>query len=150
MADEVVFTAQVGPWVCVKKFKAEANTRKIDVARGLASVHDSMDRKIWECLKEDFPTDELDKLAYEIAGAEYDEKKKDWFVRGRKSEEQIAAALAKLSSPSTTKRINVDTKNGMEIAKAYLSRKVLDLLGFRLELDPAVVDKYIGEKAKRG
>jgi hypothetical protein len=146
--DEVVFSAQVGPWVCIKKQKVEPDTKKIEIARMLASIHDSMDKKVWHFLGEDFRLEELDKIAYEITGAQFDEKKKEWVVRGRTTEQQIAEALAKLNSPATTRQMNVGSARGKEIAKSYLTRKVLDLLGFRLELDPKAVDKYLGEKAK--
>jgi len=150
--DEVNFSAQVGSWVCRKKGKLEADSKKVEVSRILASVHESMDRKIWDFLREDFPLEELDKIAYEIAGAVYNEKKKDWLVEGKVTEERLAEALAKLNSPATTRRINdvlaTKTKNGVEIAKSYLSRKVIDLLGIRIELDPGIVEKYIKEKSQ--
>jgi len=152
MTDEILFSAQVGSWVCIKKGKLEADAKKVEVSRILASVHESMDRKIWDFLKEDFPLEELDKIAYEITGAAYNEKKKDWLVEGKVKEERLSQALAKLSSPTTSRRINdvltTKTKNGPEIAKSYLSRKVIDLLGIRIELDPSIVEKYIKERAK--
>lgn len=150
---EILFSAEVKPWLCIKKQKIEEGTEKIEVSRALASIHNSMDRKIWEYLKDEFPLDELDKIAYDISGAQYYEKKKKYMVKGRLSEAQIATAMAKLSNPSTTKKINEvipKTKNGLEIAKSYISRKVLDLLGFRLELDPKIVEKYVNEKKKLG
>lgn len=152
MTNEVNFSAQVGSWVCIKKGKVEDNASKVEVSRILASVHESMDRKIWDFLKDDFPLEELDKIAYEVTGAAYNEKKKDWRVEGKVTEERLAMALAKLSSPATTRRINealtIKSKNGPEIAKSYLSRKVIDLLGIRIELDPSVVEKYIKEKSQ--
>ena len=148
MAGKIEFFAEVKPWVCIKKGEIAEGAPKIDVSRTLASIHDSMDRKIWEYLKDDFDLEAIDKVAYEITGAEYNEKKKQWMLKGRKSEAQISSALAKLNSPTTTSKLNVKTKNGKEIAKAYLTRKVLDLLGFRVELDPKIVDRYIEEKSK--
>jgi len=152
MTDEIVFSAQVGSWVCIKKGKLEADSKKVEASRILASVHESMDRKIWDFLREDFPLEELDKIAYEVTGAAYNEKKKDWLVEGKVTEERLAEALAKLNSPATTRRINdvlaTKTKNGVEIAKSYLSRKVIDLLGIRIELDPGIVEKYIKEKSQ--
>lgn len=150
--DEIIFSAQVGSWICIKKQKIEPDTPKLEVARILASIHDSMNRKTWEFLKDDFPLDELDKIAYEITGATFDEKKKEWSVKGRVTEAQLAECLAKLNNPSTGRRINEllnpPTKNGPEIAKSYLSRKVIDLLGIRIELDPTTVEKYIKEKTQ--
>ena len=150
--DEIVFSAQAGNWVCIKKEKPEPGAKKIELSRILASIHDSMDRKIWDFLREDFPLEELDKIAYEITGAAYNEKKKEWLVEGKATEERLSQALAKLNSPATSRRINevlaTKSKNGPEIAKSYLSRKVIDLLGIRIELDPSVVEKYIKEKSQ--
>lgn len=148
--DEIQFLAQVGSWVCVKKHKVENGAKQIEVARALASIHDSMNRKIWDFIKDDFNLEELDKLAYEITDAKFDEKKKEWLVKGRVSEPQLAEALSKLNNPTITRRISATTPNGREIAKSYLTRRVLDLLGFRIELDPKAVDKYLEEKAKLG
>ena len=151
MTDEIVFSAQAGNWVCIKKQKVEPDTKKVEIARVLASIHESMDRKIWEYLKDDFPLEELDKIAYEITGAVYNEKKKDWLVEGRVGEQKLSEALAKLNNPTIGRRINdalaSKTKNGPEIAKSYLSRKVIDLLGIRIELDLSIVEKYIKEKS---
>ena len=152
MTDEILFSAQVGNWVCIKKGKVEDNGKKIEASRVLASIHESMDRKIWEFLKDDFPLEELDKIAYEITGAVYNEKKKDWLVEGRATEQKLSQALAKLNNPGVGRRVNEllkpTTKNGPEIAKSYLSRKVIDLLGLRIELDPGIVEKYIKEKSQ--
>lgn len=150
MSDEIVFSAKVGPWICIKKQKIEQDIKNVEVSRTLASIHESMDRKIWEFLKQDFDLESLDRIAYEITGAVFDEKKKEWFLKGRISEQQITEALTKLRSPSTTKKITEQTKSGKEIAKAYLTRKVLELLGFNIELNPKTVDKYLEEKQKLG
>ena len=151
---EINFTAEYGSRVCVKRQKIEPNTKKIEVSRALASIHDSMDRKIWEYLGEDFPLEQLDKIAYEISGAQFDAKKKEWMVRGKVSETQLSSILAKLNNPGMSKKINEvlnpKTSKGLEISKAYITRRVLDLLGFRIELDPKTVDKYLDEKAKSG
>jgi hypothetical protein len=152
MTDEIVFSANVGSWVCIKKGNPGPGAKKVEISRILASIHDSMDRKIWDFLKDDFPLEELDKIAYEITGAAYNEKKKEWLVEGKATEERLSQALAKLNSPATSRRINevlaTKSKNGPEIAKSYLSRKVIDLLGIRIELDPSVVEKYIKEKSQ--
>ncbi|MEM0372469.1 MAG: DUF2666 family protein [archaeon] len=149
MADEIRFEANIGNWVCVKKHKSEAGEMKIELARALASIHDSMDRKVWEYLGEEFPLEDLNKVAYEITGATYNEKKKTWEVKGRKTDAQIGEALAKCSSLTSLKNVKLpENKQAPEIAKAYLTRKVLGLLGVRMELDPETVQKYIDEKTK--
>ena len=149
MEDHVLFDAQVGKWICIKKGKIDKDTADIEVSRVLASIHDSMDRKIWEYLGKEINLKELDEIAYEITGAQFDKKKKKYLVKGRKSEAQIAEALAKCNSPSTTKKMTKSpNKHYKEIAKSYLTRKVLDLLGVRMELDPKLVEKFVETKSK--
>lgn len=145
---EIIFDAKFGDWVCIKKQKVEDGAPKIEAARILASIMDTIGRKSLDFLKDDFPLAELDKAAYEIAGAQFDEKKKDWIVKNKNIEE----SLAKLNNPSTSRKIsevlNPKTKNGPEIAKTYVAIKTFDLLGFRISLDPKVIEKYIEEKSK--
>ncbi len=148
MKGEIRFEAEVGKWICIKKEKIDEDTKPIEISRLLASIHDSLDRKIWEYLKEDIKKEQLDKIAYEITEAEYDEKKKQWKVKGKITEEKITKALAKLNSPSTSKKIEVKDKHLKELAKAYLTRKVLELLGFKIEADPKLIDKYLENQRK--
>ncbi len=147
--DYIIFDAKVGKWISIKKIKIKPDTEKADVARLLASIHDSMHRKIWDFLSEEVNLKELDEIAYEITGAQFDKKKKTYVVKGRKSEAQIAEALAKCNSPSTTKKITKSpNKYYLEIAKTYLTRKVIDLLGVRIEIDPKTIEKYMEQKSK--
>ncbi len=147
--DEVRFEANIRGWVAIKKMKIDEDTPLIEASRILASIHDSLDRKIWEYLKEEIPTEKIDKKAYELTGATYDEKKKQWTVKGRKTEQQIAQVLAKCNSATALKGIKLpEVKQAKEIAKSYLTRKCLDLMGVRIELDPKLVEKYIEAKSK--
>ena len=150
MEGKIVFDAKVGTWICIKKQKIEEDIDGMDIARALASIHDSMDRKIWEFVGKEIKLEDLDIIAYEITGALFNKKKKRWEVKGRKSEAQILKALEDLNSQETIKKIGINNKEHakLEIAKTYLNRKVLDLLSFRLELDPKIAEKYIEEKAK--
>jgi len=145
--DHVNFDAKIGKWISIKKIKIKPDTEKAEVSRILASIHDSMHRKIWDFLTEEINLEELNKIAYEITGAQFDKKKKTYLVKGRKSEAQIAEALAKCNSPSTTKKITKSpNKYYLEIAKTYLTRKVIDLLGVRIEIDPKIIEKYMEQK----
>ena len=147
--EHVIFDAKVGKWVSIKKIKIKPDTEKPEVARILASIHDSMHRKIWDYLSNEINLKELDEIAYGITGAQFDKKKKEYIVKGRKSEAQIAEALAKCNSPSTTKKITKSpNKYYLEIAKTYLTRKVIDLLGVRIEIDPKIIEKYMEQKTK--
>lgn len=137
--DEVSFIAQVGNWVVIKKQKVEKDTKKMEVARILASIRSTMDKKIWDFMRDDIDLPKLDALAQEIAGE-----------KGKVSEEKMAGVLAKLNSPGTGKRIGelTQTKNGKEIAKMYLTNKVLELANLRIHADADIIQKYIDEKAK--
>lgn len=137
--DEVSFIAQVGNWVVIKKQKIEKDTKKIEVARILASIRSTMEKKIWDFLGDDFDLAKLDALATEIVGE-----------KGKISEERMAGMLAKLNSPATGKRIGelAQTKSAREIAKMYLTNRVLELANLRISADPEVIEKYIGEKGK--
>ncbi len=150
MEGKIIFDAKVGAWVCIKKQKIDEGIDGMDVARALASIHDSMDRKIWEFVGKEIELENLDTIAYEITGAQFNKKKKRWELKGRKSEAQFLKALEVLNSQETIKKMNINNKEHakLEIAKAYLNRKVLDLLSFRLELNPKIAEKYIEEKAK--
>ena len=77
---QIRFEAEAGKWICVKKAKVDENTEDIEVARALASIHNSMDRKIWEFLGKEIDLGKLNKLAYEITGAVYNEKKKTFHI----------------------------------------------------------------------
>lgn len=148
----ILFDAEVGNWVCIKKQAMNTDTENMDIARILASIHDSMHRKIWEFAGKEIDLESVDRIAYGITGAKYNQKKKRWELKGRKSEAQILENLVKLNSDGTLKQINAIEKDAKKagIAKDYLTRRVLDLLGFRLELDPKLAESYIDEKAKIG
>lgn len=137
--DEVSFIAQVGNWVVIKKQKVEPGTKKMEVARILASIRSTMDKKIWDFMRDDFDLAKLDGLAQEIVGE-----------KGKISEERMAGILAKLGSPGTGKRIGelTQTKNGKEIAKMYLTNRVLELANLRIHADPDIIQKYVDEKEK--
>lgn len=151
---DINFTAEVGNWIVVKKLKVDSNAPKIEVSRSLASIQQTIGKKMWDFMCDELPIHEYDKIAYGVSGAQYDEKKKDWLIKGKVSEQQMATALVKLSNPSITKQINEVTKNktktGVELAKSYITVKVLDLLGVRISVDPKLIEKYVTEKAKLG
>lgn len=144
MTDKIEFFAQYDKWVAVKKLKIEDH-EPIDVARFLASVHDTLDRKMWEFIGDEIPLDALDGIAYELTGAT--QKGKKWVV-GRKSEDEVNAILASIKSPSTTRKLGEHVKNKelKKLAKIYLTRRVFELLGVALEPDPKLIEKYIGKK----
>ncbi|MCD6414662.1 MAG: DUF2666 family protein [Candidatus Diapherotrites archaeon] len=144
MTDQIEFFAQYGKWVAVKKLKIE-NQSKAEVARFLASVHESIDRKMWEFLDEDIPLGALDEIAVEITGAT--RKGKKW-VTPRLNEERTIEIMARLRSTGTTRKIkqHVKSKELVELAKIYLTRRALEMIGVNLEPDPKVIEKYTTKK----
>jgi len=145
--DKIEFFAQAGKWVVVKKLKVEPNTEPMWIARFLISVHETMDRKIWGFMAKDFDLEALDAIAGELCGAE--KGKKGWKLKGRLSEDRMNEILAKLKSVSVSKQINnvVPTKKGRVIAKSYVTRKTIDIMGFPLYPDTKDIEKYLNEKA---
>jgi hypothetical protein len=146
--DHIEFYGKIGKWVAVKKLKMDENTEPLEVVRFLASVHDSTDRKIWEFLGKEIDLEALDKIAYGITEATYNEKKKEWRVAGRISEEKLNKIMARLKNSGRLLENIAPTKNGNELAKVYLTRMVFDLIGMRIEVDPKIAEKYQKDKAK--
>jgi hypothetical protein len=142
---KIEFFANDGKWIAVKKMSIKDSHKKADVARFLASVHESLDRKMWEYLGDEMPLDALDEIAFELTGAQ--KKGKKWKV-GRKSQDEINEILVQLKSPSTTKKIkeHVKRKEMVELAKTYLARRVFELLGVQLEPDPKLIEKHLKNK----
>jgi len=153
MTEECIqFSAKVKNWVCVKKGKTDANTPAVEVSRILASIINSIDKKTWDFLKEDFDLQNLNEIAYEITGAVPINKKGLMGLKGRVSEQKISECLAKINSPATTKKFstkNIETKSGKEVCKAYLTFKIMDLLKIRTSLDPKLIEKFEEEKYKK-
>lgn len=144
MADQIEFFAQYGKWIAVKKMKIE-NQPKVEVARFLASVHESIDRKMWEFLGDEMPLNALDEIAVEITGAT--KKGKKWVVP-RLNEEKTIEIMAKLRSPGTSRKVNqlVKGKELSELAKIYLTRRVLEMIGIPIEPSSKTIEKYINKK----
>ena len=111
--EKIQFRAKKGKWFVVKKMDIDENTEDIEVARLLNSIDETINKKIIEFLP--FDVKKLEEIADEI----YQKKK------GRVKEEDIANALAKLKSPSTTRKLNsiTESKEGKEILKIILKSK---------------------------
>jgi hypothetical protein len=135
--EKIQFRAKKGKWFVVKKMDIDENTEDIEVARLLNSIDETINKKIIEFLP--FDVKKLEEIADEI----YQKKK------GRVKEEDIANALAKLKSPSTTRKLNsiTELKEGKEILKIILNNIILERLGIKTRLDTKLIDKYM-EKAK--
>ncbi|MCD4740373.1 DUF2666 domain-containing protein [archaeon] len=144
MTDQIEFFAQYGNWVAVKKLKIEDH-KPMDVARFLASVNETMNRKMWEFIGDEIPLDAMDEIAYELTGAQKKGKK---MVVSRKSEDEINTILAKMKGPSTTKKIkqHVTQKGLIELSKIYITRRVFELLGVKLEPNSKQIEKYLNKK----
>ncbi|WP_292460943.1 DUF2666 domain-containing protein [Methanothermococcus sp.] len=134
--EKIQFRAKKGKWFVVKKMDIDENTEDIEVARLLNSIDETINKKIIEFLP--FDMKKLEEIADEI----YQKKK------GRVKEEDIANALSKLKSPSTTRKLNsiTELKEGKEILKIILNNIILERLGIKTRLDTKLIDKYM-EKA---
>ncbi len=149
MTGDIQFLADVPSqnWVVVKKMKIDKNTTKLEIARFLSSVHLTLNNKMFQFLGEAIDIKSLNEIVEDVTGAKWD-KKKGWVLKGRVSEEKIASALAKVKSPSMSKRLAklVKTKKEMELAKVYITRNVIDALKFQIEPNPSQIDKVIDER----
>ncbi len=132
MEDKIDFIARHGKWIVVKKMDIDENTEKIDIARLLISIRETLDRKIFEYLDDDFDLRKIDNIASEIV------------PDGRLTEEKIAQALKKLNSAEISRKLEGD-KLKKEIAKQILTEKVLQKLKLKT-LDAKSIDKYIQRK----
>ncbi len=150
MEGKIEFFADVPSekWVVVKKMKVDDETTPLEISRFLASVHFTLHNKMFYFMGKELDIDELDKIAAEVVGATWNQKKKVWELKGRISENKIVEVLAALKSPKTTKKINtvVKGKKSQELAKLYVTRKALDLMKFPLEPDPKFIEKVIEER----
>lgn len=132
MEDKINFLAKHGKWIAAKKIDIDENTEKIDVARLLLSVRETVNTKIFEYLDDEFDLQKIDDIVSDIVPA------------GKLSEEKIAEIFKKLKSPSVTRKLEGD-KLKKEIAKQILTEKVLQKIKLRT-LDAKAIDKYIRKK----
>ena len=132
----VLFDAEVGKWVCIKKLNIDENTDSLDIASILFSIDESINKKVWDFLKNEFDLEKVDEYAKELVG------------EGRTSAKKIEEVLAKINSPSTGKFLKTltPTKKGRDILKIYLTRKTLELMNFKIAPDKKLIDEYIKEK----
>ncbi len=145
--DEIKFHGKIGDWVCVKKGKFKEDTDPMEVAKLLASVYDSFKRKIWDYVGTGIDLEELDQIAYDITGAEYDEDEDEYRIKGRISNDQITQALQDLKN-KVPRRIDIENSELREVAKTYVTRKTLELLKIRIEPDPDNFEDYLEKKRK--
>lgn len=149
--EKIELIANVKNWVCIKKGKIDSKTEDVEISRILASIIDSIDKKSWDFLSKDFDLKNLEEIAAEITGATQD-KKGNYEIKGRVTDEMIAKSLAMVNNPSTTKKLsekNVNVNSAKEISKAYLTSRVLDILKVRTKLDPKLIEKYAEETHKK-
>ncbi len=132
----ILFDAEVGKWVCIKKLSVDKNTEPIDIATVLFSIEESINKKVWDFLKQEFDLEKVDEYVKELVGP------------GRTSAKKIEEVLAKINSPSTGKFLKTitPTKKGREILKIYLTRKALELMNFKLVPDKKLLEDYQKEK----
>ncbi|MHC1604615.1 MAG: DUF2666 family protein [Candidatus Methanofastidiosia archaeon] len=135
MDDQINFSAKHGKWIAVKKMTIDEDTQRIDVARLLLSIRETLNNKIYAYLDEEF---DLPKLEKEASGL---------VPQGRLSEDKIASILREVKSPKTTRMLKelTDNKNKLEIYKALYTELVLERLKLP-QLNTKALDKYLNEK----
>ncbi|RLF95001.1 DUF2666 domain-containing protein [Thermococci archaeon] len=132
MEDKINFFAKHEKWIVVKKMDIDENTEKIDIARLLISIRDTVNKKIFEYFDEEFDLQKIENIISDIV------------PDGKLSEEKIAEIFKKLKSPIVTKRLEGD-KLKKEISKQILTEKVLQKIKLKT-LDAETIDKYIRKK----
>jgi hypothetical protein len=123
--------AKHGDWIVVKKMEIDEKTDKADIARLLLAVRDTVDRKLFEYLDDDFDLQTLDDIVAEIV------------PKGRLNEQKIAEIFKTLKY--TVPRKLEGTKLQKEIKKQIITEKVLEKLNLSV-LDAETVEKYIKKK----
>ena len=139
---KIEFLADTDKWVAVKKLEITPNVEDLDIARFLASVSQTMQRKMMEYVAKSIASpEELDEIAASCCGAE--KTKKGWKLKGRVSEDKINEVMAVLKSTKTSKKINavVKEKKATGLAKQYVMFKAFELIGFDTSPDPKVIEK---------
>ena len=139
---KIEFLADTDKWVAVKKLEITPSVDDLDVARFLASVNQTMQRKMMEYIARSIATpEELDEIAAGCCGAE--KTKKGWKLKGRISEDKINQVMAVLKSNKTSKQINavVKEKKAVGLAKQYVIFRAFELIGFSLSPDPKQIEK---------
>lgn len=145
--DHVKFQAKIDDWICIKKGKFDEHTDDIEAAKLLASIYDSFNRKIWEYIGSEIDLQELNEIAYQITGAEYDDDKEKYRIKGRVTNKQIAKAMKALKS-KVPRMLDVEQDELRQVAKTYVTRKTLELLKIKIDPDPDKLKKYVDKKRK--
>jgi hypothetical protein len=137
--DKIEFFAKVGNWVCIKRGDVKEGTTGPDITRVLTSIQNSIDRKKWEFLGDDLDLKYIDTIAHELVEG-----------KGRVNADKLSEILAKVNGPGVGRKIKevAKTKAAAEVAKTYLTRVVLDLLKFRIDLDSKLIEKFINQQEK--
>lgn len=132
MEDKINFLAKHEKWIVAKKIDIDENTEKIDVARLLISIRETVNKKIFEYFDEDFDLQKIENIVSDLV------------PDGKLTKEKIAEILKKLKSPNVTKKLEGD-KLKKEIAKQILTERVLQKIKLKT-LDAKTIDKYIRKK----
>ncbi len=132
MEDKINFLAKHEKWTAVKKMDIDESTEKIDIARLLISIRETVNEKIFEYFDEDFDLQKIENIVSDLV------------PDGKLTEEKIAEILKKLKSPGVTKKLEGD-KLKKEIAKQILTERVLQKIKLKT-LDAKTIDKYIRKK----
>ncbi len=128
--DSIEFLAKYKDWVAIKKMGIKPGTTPEEVAFHLAGIRQSLDRKAFEILGID--TASLDSYAAQLVG------------NSRKSYASLAEVVQKLGS-GEAKGVATKACNGKEelsaIATVYLFRKIVQGMGFDLDVNQKMLSK---------
>ncbi len=130
---EIVFTARYRDWMVVKKLLVEGNTSPQEVSASLASIEATLSRKSYEF------------SGINLAAVEAVAEK---LIKGkRKSFVSLAEALSSLKPTELKKELLAacPTEKHLPIAENYLLKVMLDLMGFRTNLDTGTLSEVYPE-----
>jgi hypothetical protein len=130
---EVVFTARYNDWMVVKKLSIDEKTTPQEVSAALASIEATLSRKSYQFAGINQPA--IEAIAEKLAKGK------------RKSFASLSEALSGLK-PTELKnelRAACPTDKHLPIAENYLLKVMLDLMGFKTNLDGETLSEVFPE-----
>ena len=136
------FFADYGKWIAIKRMSVRSETKPEEVAFHLASIRQSIDKKIYEAAGID--TTALDSYAESVVSG------------SRKQFSALGERLAELSSEKDREAVRKASGGKKELdgaAEGYLFRTVVQKMGFDLDVSQEMLSKaypYLKVPKQRG
>ncbi|MEM4348109.1 MAG: DUF2666 family protein [Candidatus Anstonellaceae archaeon] len=130
---EIVFTAKYKDWIVIKKMSIDSKTKPEEVAAILASIEATLSRKSYQF--SGIKQEQIEALAAKL-------------VKGkRKSFASLAEVFSSLRPSEFKEQLlsSCPTEKHLQIAENYLVKTVLDMLGFKTNLDPETLQEVYPE-----